>query len=180
LEGVARSLCCLSANLREKLTTYIFGVEALRHVNDILEAFNAEAVDCCIADTDDHLTRVIARFRDGFANSCDQEWMQETAKSNICDADLLNFEKMGWGYRSDSREVRRRIVRARRSHECTTTRFLIRKGETYLFVEGVTLSGEWRYFRHSRSAVWLNRKIHEPDLPKRLLDALCELLGVRI
>ena len=96
--------------------------------------------------------RILCRVENGTHNAADLAWIEAAAARQVTDDDMLQLDVFG-GDEADTKELSRRVVRARREHKCHWTGLPIAVGERYLVIREVC-EGDFVTTRHSVLAVW--------------------------
>ncbi|WP_449409687.1 hypothetical protein [Methylobacterium komagatae] len=96
--------------------------------------------------------RILCRVENGTHNAADLAWIEAAAARQVTDDDMLQLDVFG-GDEAETRELSRRVVRARREHRCHWTGLPIAVGERHLVIREVC-EGDFLVTRHSVLAVW--------------------------
>ncbi|BAQ47665.1 hypothetical protein [Methylobacterium aquaticum] len=96
--------------------------------------------------------RILCRVESGTHNAADLAWIEAAAARQVTDDDMLQLDVFG-GDEADTKELSRRVVRARREHRCHWTGLPIAVGERHLVIREVC-EGDFLVTRHSILAVW--------------------------
>lgn len=96
--------------------------------------------------------RILCRVENGTHNAADLAWIEAAAARQVTDGDMLRLDVFG-GDEADTKELSRRVVRARREHRCHWTGLPIAVGERHLSIREVC-EGDFVTTRHSVLAVW--------------------------
>lgn len=135
---------------RLKAIVAIFGSSAQRDVWFLVKD--------CVEERDmprefhDLQGRILCRVESGKHTAADLAWIEAAAARQVTDDDMLQLDVFG-GDEADTKELSRRVVRARREHKCHWTGLPIAVGERHLVIREAC-EGDFVTTRHSVLAVW--------------------------
>ncbi|MCJ2090348.1 hypothetical protein MKK88_30830 [Methylobacterium sp. E-005] len=168
LYGVALGVAALlDGKAQEKAIVAVFGSHGMRDVHALFEAIG----DDPLVDDEARATflqeRILGRVEWGRHNDADVAWLQSKAAAVVVDDDFMGTVPFQ-GDETESTELERRVVRARREHTCYLTGLPIAAGERHLVLREVA-EGQFTTTRHSAVAAWFEAHAGVPA--ERLIPA---------